>query len=182
MPSFISITVAVILLAGTIVAQERRDVSDCPGLWYVAASAASGCCVGGTLAPVVLSTCPGWLVCSGPATTTTTHTPLSCATIISATDSDYSSKVIEASKSLQASGTHFQTAVNENGSAITAGPQSGSPTATQTGGSAASTASQSSGAASGSSGSSGANANHIVSKFGVLRAFGVALLVACTQF
>jgi hypothetical protein len=57
-------------------------------------------------------------------TTTTTNTPISCATIISYTDnSQYTSRVVEASKSLVASGTHYQTVLSQ-GSEISGGASS----------------------------------------------------------
>ncbi|KAF2120052.1 hypothetical protein BDV96DRAFT_317968 [Lophiotrema nucula] len=99
---------------------------DCPGVFFVNSAEPSGaCCVGGTLS-LYLSTYGGWPICTGPVTTHTTFTPLSCATVIPS-DSDYSSHVSEASASLSASGTNIRTTVNPDGS----GGASAGPSATQ---------------------------------------------------
>ena len=69
------------------------------------------CCFGG-IPQLTLSSCAGWPVCTGPVTITTTSKPISCATIIPVTISDYSSIIASASSSLAASGTHYQTTLS----------------------------------------------------------------------
>lgn len=115
------------------------------------------CCVGGTVQGPHLSTCKGWPICSGSATTTVTPKPLSCATAITWTsggeNSEYYSLVSKASESLDASGTHYQTTIGVTGGAAAS---SAGPSATaSTGGSASSTTSAS-GTQSTSSNGSGA--------------------------
>lgn len=65
------------------------------------------CCVGGS---AQVSNCPGWPICSGAPTTTAK--PVSCATKITLTDSDYfelvssaSSKYLDGNGSIKASAT-----------------------------------------------------------------------------
>ena len=98
---------------------QRDDTTDCPGVLFDYATV-SGCCVGGILPPVIVSTCAGWPVCTGPVTTTTTDTPVSCATIITYTDGAvYTSEVEAASSSIAASGTVYQTTLKSPDSAAT---------------------------------------------------------------
>lgn len=52
-------------------------------------------------------------------TVTTTAKPISCATIIPLTESDYNQLISEASTSLSASGTHYQTQLGTAGIATT---------------------------------------------------------------
>ena len=92
------------LFASTALAQN------CPGVLHAANGAASSCCVGGTL---YLSTCVGWPICQGPATTTTG--PLSCATDIPVTVNNYAALIASASESLAASGTRYATVITQTG-------------------------------------------------------------------
>ena len=102
-----------------------RDIDNCPGVLYVASSDSSACCVGGTIQPLTLSDCDGWPVCQGPVTVTQTSEPLSCATVIPVTDSNYDSLISSASASLKNSGTHYQTTL-AGGASMTGTPPSAS--------------------------------------------------------
>lgn len=106
-------------LLGSVVHAFEVNGVDCPGVFNIN-NGNSACCVGGTIAPLQLSTCAGWPICTGPVTTTTTSTPISCATIIPYPTSDYSSLISSADSSMSASGTHFQTTLGD--SPITAAP------------------------------------------------------------
>ncbi|KAH8810729.1 hypothetical protein F5884DRAFT_830701 [Xylogone sp. PMI_703] len=91
MPSFLKTALLVLpFLTGIVMG---KDIENCPGIFYVGAKDSSACCVGATQPPI--------------------HSPLSCATLIPFTDPGYSSLVIEASKSLEASGTHYMTTIGK---------------------------------------------------------------------
>lgn len=109
------------------VAADPCDNTYCPGQCAVLRMSSTLCCVGGAAALVLLSTCARWPVCTGPVmrasfllrrisaltqcwvTTTTTSTPMSCATVLNFADNDYSQLASEASVSMAASGTKYQT-------------------------------------------------------------------------
>ncbi|KAI0376962.1 hypothetical protein F5Y04DRAFT_285380 [Hypomontagnella monticulosa] len=106
-------TIAVSLLIGGAFATNHIEARDpeCPGVRFQ--NGASGCCVGGTIDPPVLSVCEGWPICQGPTTTTWSQTPISCATIVTDGPS-YSALVSSAESSMKASGTHFATRLDGN--------------------------------------------------------------------
>ncbi|KAF2099001.1 hypothetical protein NA57DRAFT_56631 [Rhizodiscina lignyota] len=135
MQSFTILSISSFLLLTNFV---LADVHGCPGVFHVEASDSSACCVGGTLAPVVVSSCPGWPQCTGPATTSQEHKPLSCATDIPFTASDYSQQVASASSSLKASGTQIRTTITGAGDASAGSTATGA--ASSTGGSSDSSA------------------------------------------
>jgi hypothetical protein len=147
--------VSVLFSSGSAVAKDH----DCPGVLHAGSvnggSETSGCCVGGTLPPVVVSSCPGWPLCTGPATTSQSYGPLSCATNIPYTASNYDELISSASKSLEASGTHIQTTLMDaftlqiitsptgtRSNAISIGSSGGSASASPSGGDSSSTTEQ----------------------------------------
>jgi hypothetical protein len=83
----------------------------------------SYCCVGGTLAPLTLSVCAGWPICTGPTTVTQTNTPLSCVTNVPMLVSNWDASASSYSASLAQSGADFKTTLTGGGSspAATAG-------------------------------------------------------------
>jgi len=102
-------------------------------------------------------------------TTTTTETPISCVTIVDATDSQYTSKVDAASSSMAASGTHYSSGLTI-ANAVTDAPSTGA-TATSNAGSA--TTSSAVAASAGSTGSSDAAVSAFVPVMGTI---GAAIL------
>lgn len=151
-----------LLFTGLATAAQVQNASDCPGV-FSTGTAGGSCCVGGEIAAPYLSVCEGWPICQGPTTTTPTRKqkcssqvhcatrslilfrplpakPLSCATVIDYSNPDYSSLVQEASSSLEASGTHYQTTFSPVGATAGAGVSSvantagaGSPSSTASG-------------------------------------------------
>ena len=83
---------------------DSNGGQSCPGVLVATGnggSQSSYCCVGGTL---LLSTCPGWPICQGPATTTTPEGGPSCAAKIDVSATDYSAAVSSASASFYGGG------------------------------------------------------------------------------
>lgn len=81
---------------------------DCPGVVHVKNSE-TNCCVGGTVGPLILSTCDWWPICRGPATTTAGRGPLRCVTMVSVADANYKDIIGSAEASMTASGTKYRT-------------------------------------------------------------------------
>lgn len=115
MPSIIAATLFAAALVSSALAQ-----SGCPGVL----NDNTECCVGGKIPPLTLSSCAGWPICTGPVTVTTTSQPISCATIIPLSASDYSSLVASASSSLGASGTKYQTTIGGGSVAVNTAAES----------------------------------------------------------
>ncbi|KAF2816587.1 uncharacterized protein BDZ99DRAFT_566399 [Mytilinidion resinicola] len=90
------------------------DTNNCPGVLHVDGPSSTACCVGATPQSVLLSSCPGWPICTGPATTSQTISPLSCATDIPLTADNYDSLMASASSSLKESGTNIRTTLGQN--------------------------------------------------------------------
>jgi hypothetical protein len=89
------------------------DADNCPGVLNVEYPSLTGCCVGAAPQSVVVSSCPGWPICTGLATTSMNISPLSCATCILLTADNYNSLVASASRSLQQSGTNDWTTIGQ---------------------------------------------------------------------
>ncbi|KAI9747710.1 MAG: hypothetical protein M4579_007406 [Chaenotheca gracillima] len=152
------------LLFGVALAQDQ-GINNCPGVMHVGSGSSSVCCVGGDIPKPTLSTCPGWPMCTGPATVTPTTAPLSCATVIPMSTSGYESLVSAASESLAKSGTHIQTTINDM--PITSGP------ATATGSAASSSGQSDSGSGASTTAASAAGATSTGGAMGLSAELGL---------
>lgn len=134
--------------------------------------------MGGTLPPVVLSTCAGWPICTGPVTTTTTETPISCATIVSESESGYSSKISVASSSMAASGTNYPPGLTIANAATTGSVPSSAASVTATTTPATTSAGTAAGASSSGNGGTNLGSGAVVSNvfLPVVVALGAGLL------
>lgn len=135
----------------------------CPGA-NVQDGTSSYCCVGGT---VIVSTCPGWPICTGEATTT--GGVEGCITKVPFTQSDYSQVVSSAAASISG-GSSGGESTSEGGSSAAETGSGGSTMATSTGGARSSGSSAASSAASSASSAAGAAPTSIAMPL----SFGVA--------
>ncbi|KAJ4300852.1 hypothetical protein N0V90_002940 [Kalmusia sp. IMI 367209] len=137
MPSY-KATLALLAALSSVISNARAD-TQCPGVLQGGSNDNDQlCCVGATLVDINLSTCPGWPLCTGPATASQEpQPPLSCAEVIPVTASDYDEKISKASASLEASGTHYQTTLADGDVTAAPAPTSGVASETRGGSSSA---------------------------------------------